>query len=126
VAWLLLLLAGLFEVGFTTSLKLSQNFTVQGPTIAFIVCVVLSFELLARAVKTIPLGTAYAVWTSIGAVGTVLVGIFVFGEPTSIAHMGLLLLLIGAVIGLKLVESDTRKELPDAEATPAEQKQVVR
>ncbi len=105
MGWLYLVLAGLFEIGFTTSLKLSNNFTVLWPSLLFLVFAALSFGLLTRAVQTIPLGTAYAVWTSIGAVGTVVVGIAFFSEPASVARIALLLVMIAAVIGLKLVES---------------------
>lgn len=104
MAWLFLLLAGLFEIGFTTSLKLSHNFSELWPSLAFLVCAGLSFWLLTRALTSIPLGTAYAVWTSIGAVGTVLVGIIAFGEPVTFGRIALLLVMIGAVVGLKLID----------------------
>ncbi|MBC8078603.1 MAG: multidrug efflux SMR transporter [Chloroflexales bacterium] len=104
MAWLILLLAGLFEIGFTTSLKLSHNFSELWPSLAFLLCAGLSFGLLSRALKTIPLGTAYAVWSSIGAIGTVLVGIAFFSEPASFARIALLVVMIGAVVGLKLID----------------------
>ena len=74
MGWIFVLLAGLFEIGFTTSLKLSENFTHLWPSLAFVVFAALSFGLLTNAIRFIPLGTAYAVWTGIGAVGTALVG----------------------------------------------------
>jgi quaternary ammonium compound-resistance protein SugE len=102
MSWCLLTLAGLFEVGFTTCLKLSDSFTKPWPSLGFILCATISFWLLTRATSTIPLGTAYAVWSGIGALGTVLVGIYVFGEPTSHWRLVFLILLIGSIIGLKL------------------------
>ncbi|MGE5514165.1 MAG: DMT family transporter [Bacteroidota bacterium] len=102
MAWLLLVLAGTFEVGFTTSLKYAQGFTRLWPTLAFAVCVVLSMVLLERAQQTIPLGTAYAVWTGIGAAGTVVVGAMLFAEPLSALRILFLATLIGSIIGLKL------------------------
>jgi quaternary ammonium compound-resistance protein SugE len=108
MAWLILVLAGLFEIGFTLSLKYSENFTHFWPSVSFLLCAGLSFGLLTRAIKEIPLGTAYAVWTSIGAVGTALMGIVLFGEPASAGRLALLLVMVGAVVGLKLIESDTK------------------
>ena len=105
MAWFYLIVAGLFEVGFTTSLKLSQNFTHKGWAALFLVSITLSFYFLNRAIQYIPIGTAYAVWTGIGAVGTVLVGIVLFREPTDIWRMLFLSLLIGSLLGLKLVSS---------------------
>ena len=103
MSWLYLLLAGLFEIGFTTCLKLSASFTRLWPSLGFLLCAAASFWLLTRAIQTIPLGTAYAVWTGIGAFGTALIGIFVFGEPATALRLVFLTLLIGSIIGLKLV-----------------------
>ncbi|RYC71614.1 DMT family transporter [Spirosoma sordidisoli] len=105
MAWLLLILAGLFEVGFTTCLKLSDNFQKPGWAAGFVVCAVLSFYFLNKATLTIPLGTAYAVWTGIGAVGTVLIGILFFREPGDFWRLFFIALLIGSVIGLKTVSA---------------------
>jgi quaternary ammonium compound-resistance protein SugE len=104
MAWLVLVLAGLLEVVFTYFLKLSEGLTKPGPTVGFVLGSVGSFALLNQAVKTIPIGTAYAVWTGIGATGTALVGILVFGEPASAARLCLLCLIVAAVIGLRLVD----------------------
>lgn len=102
-AWLLLVLGGFFEVGFTTSLRFVDGFR-NGPwTLAFLASVTLSMLLLQQASRVIPLGTAYAVWAGIGALGTVAVGIFGFGEPATAVRLGLLLVLVGAIVGLKLV-----------------------
>lgn len=100
--WLWLALAGVFEVGFTTALKLEQQDSRY--IVAFLICAVLSFEALSRAIKTIPLSVAYAVWTGIGAVGTVIVGASMFGEDLSPIRMVLLTLLIAVLIGLKLAQ----------------------
>jgi len=120
MAWLILVLAGLFEIGFTTSLKLSHNFSELWPSLAFLLCAGLSFGLLSRALKTIPLGTAYAVWSSIGAVGTVVVGIAFFGEPVSFARVALLMVMIGAVVGLKLIDDGKGKAPAPAAPLPSE------
>jgi quaternary ammonium compound-resistance protein SugE len=105
MAWLILFLAGLFEVGFTTCLKLSNNFTNLKWSIGFFICITLSFLLLNKAVQTIPLGTGYAVWTGIGAVGTTLIGIYIFKEPSDFWRVFFIFLLIASIIGLKLVSN---------------------
>jgi quaternary ammonium compound-resistance protein SugE len=101
--WIYLIIAGIFEIGFTTSLKLSNNFTAPKWTIAFFVCISLSFHFLNLSIKVIPIGTAYAVWTGIGAVGTALIGIFFFRESAEFWRLFFILTLIGSIIGLKLV-----------------------
>jgi quaternary ammonium compound-resistance protein SugE len=103
MSWILLILAGLFEIGFTTCLKLSDTFSKPLPTLGFIVCAGISFWLLMQATRDIPLGTAYAVWTGIGVLGTVIIGIVVFNDPLSPLRLLFLVLLIGAIIGLKAV-----------------------
>jgi quaternary ammonium compound-resistance protein SugE len=104
VAWLVLLAAGLFEVGFTTCLRLSQGFRHPWWTAGFFVTAGLSFMLLERAQREIPLGTAYAVWVGIGAVGTALVGMWLFREPVGTLRLVLLAVLIAAIIGLRLAD----------------------
>ena len=101
--WMILILAGLFEVGFTTCLKLSNNFTNLKWSIAFFICISLSFFLLNKASQTIPIGTAYAVWTGIGAVGTVIIGIIYFSEPSSFWRLFFITTLIASIVGLKVV-----------------------
>lgn len=101
--WLILIVAGLFEVGFTTCLALSKNFTDWRWTIAFFVCITLSFLLLNKAIQTIPIGTAYAVWTGIGAVGTALAGIVFFKEPAHFWRLFFIATLIFSIVGLKAV-----------------------
>lgn len=103
MGWIYLLLAGLFEVGFTTAMRYTQGLRFDLPNLAFVLCVILSFGFLLQAQKTIPLGTAYAVWVGIGAVGTIAVGV-ALGEETLGLVRGLLLLgLMSCILGLKLV-----------------------
>jgi quaternary ammonium compound-resistance protein SugE len=102
LAWTFLLLAGLLEVGFTTALRLSEGFSRLGPSLAFFTCAALSFLALQQATVEIPLGTAYAVWVGIGAAGTLLVGVALFGEPVSAARFVFLGTLVGSIIGLRL------------------------
>jgi len=101
--WLLLVGAGLAEVGFTTTMKLSHGFKRLVPSLLFFVFAPISFWLLATAMQTIPLGTAYAVWTGIGAVGTAVIGIVAFGESAKPERLALLGLLVAAIVGLKLI-----------------------
>ena len=103
MAWLWLFIGGLFEVGFTTSLRFVDGFRHLGWTLAFLASVTLSMGLLEYAARTIPMGTAYAVWGGIGAAGTVLVGICFFGESLGAIRLILLLGLIACIVGLKLV-----------------------
>lgn len=103
MGWLLLLAAGLFEVGFTTCMRMSDGFRHIGWTSGFLASAILSFILLERAQRTIPLGTAYAVWVGIGAAGTALVGMWLFREPVETIRLILLAVLVGTIIGLKLV-----------------------
>jgi quaternary ammonium compound-resistance protein SugE len=107
MAWTYLLLAGLFEIGFASTLKLTENFTKFWPTLIFSACILLSFVLLNRALKDIPIGTAYAVWTGIGAVGTALVGILIYKEPATALRLFFLATLIGSIIGLKFTTTST-------------------
>ena len=102
MAWLLLILGGLFEVGFTTALRFVDGFRNLPWTLAFLGSVTLSMGLLEHAARTIPMGTAYAVWTGIGAVGTVLVGMAFFNEPATTVRVLLILVIVAAVAGLRL------------------------
>lgn len=99
--WLALVLAGLFEIGFTTALKLEQKN--RHFIWLFLACAALSFRLLEEALRSIPLGTAYAVWTGIGAVGTTVVGMVAFGEQASVLRLGLLGLAVLLIVGLKVI-----------------------
>lgn len=96
------MLAGLLEIGFTTALRLSEGFSRLGPSLAFFTCAALSFLSLQKATGEIPLGTAYAVWVGIGAVGTLLVGVALFNEPVSVPRFVFLGTLVGSIIGLRL------------------------
>lgn len=103
MSWLLLLLAGLFEVAWAIGLKYTDGFSRPLPTLLTLIAMAVSVLLLAMAVKQLPLGTAYAVWTGIGAVGTVLMGILLFNEPATLARVLCLLLIIGGILGLKFI-----------------------
>ena len=102
MAWVWLIVGGLFEVGFTTALRFVDGFRNLPWTIAFLVSVGISMALLEYAARTIPMGTAYAVWGGIGAVGTVLVGIAFFDEPAALVRIGLIFVIVAAIAGLKL------------------------
>ena len=105
MSWLILIIAGLFEVGFTTCLKLSNNFSDWKWSAGFFICITLSFLLLNKAIQYIPIGTGYAVWTGIGAVGTVVIGMIFFKEPTDFWRLFFIFSLIGSIVGLKLVST---------------------
>jgi len=104
--WILLIIAGLFETGFAMCLgkaKESSGATASWWLFGFFICLAISMALLYKATQTLPIGTAYAVWTGIGAVGTVLIGIFIFKEPAQFWRMFFIVTLIGSIIGLKAV-----------------------
>lgn len=106
--WIILIIAGLFEVGFTTSLGKAKETTGMESYMwygSFVVCLTISMVLLIKATQSLPLGTAYAVWTGIGAVGTVLVGIIFFHEPATLWRLVFITTLIGSIVGLKVVAS---------------------
>jgi len=102
VAWIILIVAGLFEVGWAVGLKLSDGLTRPWPTAFTIVSLILSMGLLGWSIKTLPLGTAYAVWTGIGAVGAAAVGIWLFREPATAARLACLAMIVAGIVGLKL------------------------
>jgi quaternary ammonium compound-resistance protein SugE len=102
-AWTLLIIAGLLEVVWAVGLKYTQGFTRPLPSAITLAAMLLSIVLLARALRTIPVGTGYAVWTGIGAVGTAAVGILVLGEPRDSGRLIALSAIIGGIVGLKLV-----------------------
>lgn len=105
MAWFYLLLAGLFEVVWAIELKYTQGFTKLYPTIITLVAMLISFLLLSQSLKTLPIGTAYTVWTGIGAVGTVIYGVFFLGEPATLIRLLCIGLIIVAIIGLKLTHA---------------------
>jgi quaternary ammonium compound-resistance protein SugE len=100
--WFLLILAGLFEIGWAIGLKCSDGFTRLWPSVATVIAMALSLGLLAAALRSLPLGTAYAVWVGIGAVGTVILGVFVFGETVNALRAISVGLIVLGLIGLKL------------------------
>ncbi|MCJ0741806.1 DMT family transporter [Pedobacter montanisoli] len=101
MAWIYLIIAGMLEVGFTTCLKLSNNFSNLKWAIGFFICATMSFVFLNKATTVLPMGTAYAVWTGIGAVGTVLIGILFFKEPVNFWRVFFISTLILSIGGLK-------------------------
>lgn len=103
MAWALLLVAGLCEVGWAVGLKYTDGFTKPVPTTLVIVAMVASVWLLAIALRTIPVGTGYAVWTGVGAVGTAILGMFLFGESREAARLACIGLIVAGIVGLKLV-----------------------
>ncbi len=103
MAWILLIVAGLLEVGWAVGLKYTDGFSRPLPSTATAAAMVASIVLLGWAMKTLPVGTAYAVWTGIGAVGTVILGIVLFGESASAARLACVGLIVAGIVGLKLV-----------------------
>ena len=101
MAWVYLVIAGLFEIGWATGLKYSEGFSKPLPSILTIIGMIISFALLSIALRTLPVGTAYAVWTGIGAVGTVIVGMMLFGEPVQVVRLLCIALIVTGVLGLR-------------------------
>jgi quaternary ammonium compound-resistance protein SugE len=116
MAWLLLVVAGVLEVAWAVGLKSTQGFTRFWPSVWTIAAIVASMYLLALAARTIPIGTAYAVWVGIGAAGTALLGIFLLNEPASAARLFFLAMLVGAIVGLKLTAQPASTPTPPAQA----------
>lgn len=102
MAWFILLLAGLFEIAWAIGLKYTEGFTRPWPTLGTAAAMVASFWLLGLALKSLPLGTAYAVWVGVGAVGTAVLGIVLFDEPATVARLVSLGLIVAGIVGLKL------------------------
>jgi quaternary ammonium compound-resistance protein SugE len=102
MAWGILVLAGLFEVGWAIGLKYTEGFTRLWPTVWTALAMIISLYLLGLAMKSLPVGTAYAIWVGVGAVGTVILGIVLLGEPTNAARMISVALIIAGIVGLKL------------------------
>lgn len=103
MTWLILVVAGLFEIAWAIGLKYTEGFTRLWPTVTTVGAMVVSLGLLGLAMRTIPVGTAYAVWTGIGTVGTVILGIFLFGESATLLRLICVALIVAGIIGLKLV-----------------------
>ncbi len=102
MAWIILALAGLFEIGWAIGLKYTEGFTRPVPTALTAAAMIASVVLLGLAVRTLPVGTAYAVWTGIGTVGTVILGIILFAEPASALRLGCIAMIIAGIVGLKM------------------------
>lgn len=103
MSWIILLIAGLFEIVWAIGLKYTEGFTRLWPTVGTVLAMILSIALLGLAMKTLPVGTAYAVWTGVGAVGTVVLGIVLLGEPATAGRLISLGLIVAGIVGLKLV-----------------------
>jgi len=106
--WLYLFLAGLLEVGWAIGLKYTNGFTRLWPSIGTVAAMVVSFFFLSLALKTIPVGTGYAVWTGIGAVGTAILGMVLLGEPREVGRILCLVLIIAGIVGLKLFSPEVK------------------
>lgn len=102
LSWLVLIIGGLFEVGWAIGLKYTEGFTRLWPTVGTVVCMVMSVALLGVAMKVLPVGSAYAVWVGVGAVGTVILGIVLLGDPATLLRLVSVGLIIAGIIGLKL------------------------
>ncbi len=102
MGWLWLFMAGLFEIGWAVGLKYTDGFSRWLPTALTLAAMVVSVALLGLALKTLPLGSAYAVWTGIGSVGTVILGIMLFGEPATAVRLGCIGLILAGIVGLEL------------------------
>lgn len=103
MAWIMLFIAGLFEMGWAIGLKYTDGFTRPIPTVLTVASMIISLGLLGLALKTLPVGTAYAVWTGVGTVGTALLGIWLLGEPAAVLRLMCIGLIVAGIIGLKLV-----------------------
>jgi quaternary ammonium compound-resistance protein SugE len=103
MAWAILVVAGVFETGWAIGLKFTEGFTKPVPSILTIVAMAVSMGLLGLAVRSLSVGTAYAVWTGIGSTGTVLLGIYFFGEPATAARLACIGLIVAGIVGLKFV-----------------------
>jgi len=105
MAWVVLFVAGLFEVTWAIGLKYSEGFTRLWPSVGTVAAMVASVVLLGWAMRTLPVGTAYAVWTGIGALGTVILGIVLFGEPSTVARLVCIALILAGIVGLKVTHT---------------------
>lgn len=101
--WIVLIAAGLFEIGWAVGLKYAEGFTRLWPSLGTVAAMAVSLALLGLALRDLPLGTAYAVWTGIGTVGTALLGIVLFGEPADALRVGCIGLIVAGIVGLKLL-----------------------
>jgi quaternary ammonium compound-resistance protein SugE len=102
MAWVILVIAGLFEVGWAIGLKYTDGFSKLWPTVGTVLAMVISLGLLGLAMKTLPVGTAYAIWVGVGAIGTVILGMVLFGEPATPLRIASLVLIVAGIVGLKI------------------------
>ena len=102
MAWIYLFIAGFLEIGWAVGLKYTYGFTKLWPTVGTVLAMILSISFLGLALKSLPVGTAYAIWTGIGAAGTVVLGIILFAEPATALRLGCVALILTGIIGLKL------------------------
>ena len=103
MAWIILILAGLFEVGWAVGLKYTEGFTRLWPSVATMIAMAISLGLLGLALRSLPLGTSYAIWTGVGTVGTVILGIFLFGESADWTRLASIGLIVAGIVSLKLI-----------------------
>ena len=103
MAWIVLFVAGILEIGWAVGLKYTEGFSRLWPSVATVSAMAVSMALLGLAVRTLPLGTAYAVWTGIGTVGTAFIGMWLFAEPASFFRLFYVFLIVGGIVGLKLI-----------------------
>ena len=114
MAWIYLVFAGLFEICWAVGLKYSEGFSRLWPSVWTIATMIASFQLLSAAMKSIPIGTAYAVWTGIGAAGTAIIGFLFFKDPVSFWRIFFLVVLVGSIVGLKAVSTGMLENRPPA------------
>ncbi len=105
MSWIMLFVAGLFEIGWAIGLKYTEGFTKLWPSVATVAALIASIILLGMAMKSIPVGTAYSIWVGIGAVGTVILGIWLFDEPAGVLRLVSVGLIVAGVVGLKLTSA---------------------
>jgi quaternary ammonium compound-resistance protein SugE len=103
MSWVYLFVAGLFEIGWAIGLKYTNGFTRLVPTVLTAISMAISLGLLGLALKSLPVGTAYAVWTGVGAVGTAILGVYLLGEPATIGRLACIGLIVAGIVGLKVV-----------------------
>ena len=106
MGWIILFFAGLTEVGWAVGLKYTEGFTRLVPSVLTVACMAVSLGLLGLALKTLPIGTAYAVWTGIGTIGTALLGVVLFGESAGALRLACIGMIVAGIVGLKLVSAE--------------------
>ena len=105
MSWIYLIVAGILEIGWAIGLKYTEGWTKLYPSLITAALMIASFQFLSMALKTLPIGTAYAIWTGIGTVGTAVLGIFIFGEPRDLTRISCILLIVAGIAGLKLTSA---------------------